>query len=85
VARAFSVAPGRDVRVEQIPRHSLEESFRSLGLSEAAAYAYGRMTKATIDGAEAPSSFDRGESGLEEHIARLVGQAMEAAVGRRRV
>ncbi|MBY3193637.1 MULTISPECIES: NmrA family NAD(P)-binding protein [Rhizobium] len=71
VAAAFSAVVGRSVSLATTPRDQLEESFRKLGFSPAAARSYTRMTEATLDGPELPREPNRGEITLEDHIAAL--------------
>jgi uncharacterized protein YbjT (DUF2867 family) len=78
VARAFSVALAREVRVVEIPRAEWEATFRTLGFSAAAAASYARMTEITVDsGAERPASPERGRVTLADYIAALVEGAKE--------
>ena len=71
VAAAFSSLVAKPVRLATTPRSDLEESFRALGFSPAAARSYARMTEATLDGPELPPAPHRGTIRLEDHIAAL--------------
>ena len=54
VAGAFAAALGRKIGLDVTERDRWEETFRSLGFSDAAARSYARMTAAIVD-----SNFDR--------------------------
>lgn len=54
VAEAFAAALGREIGLEVTERGRWEETFRSLGFSDAAARSFTRMTAAIVD-----SNFDR--------------------------
>jgi len=85
VADAFATSLGRPVKVEVVPRARWEETYRSLGFSEAAAASYARMTAATLEGDfDVPEESERGQVTLQSHIDALVsggkpGQAGEVA------
>jgi len=72
VAHAFAAALARPVRVETIPRDQWVAAFKATGFSNAAAESYARMTAATVDAPDWPEDVIRGETGLEDYIARLV-------------
>lgn len=84
VADAFATALGRPVKVEVVPRARWEETYRSLGFSEAAAASYARMTAATLEADfDLPEEPERGQVTLQSHIDALIsggqfGQAGEA-------
>lgn len=84
VADAFATALGRPVKVEVVPRARWEETYRSLGFSEAAAASYTRMTAATLEADfRLPDEPERGQVTLQSHIDALVsgaraGQTREA-------
>jgi uncharacterized protein YbjT (DUF2867 family) len=73
VADAFAAALARPVRVETIPRDRWVTAFKATGFSDAAAESYARMTAATMDAPDWPEDVIRGETRLEEYIARLAG------------
>jgi uncharacterized protein YbjT (DUF2867 family) len=68
VAAIFSDVLERRIRLQQIPRAEIEQSFLDLGFSSEAADAYATMTKATIDGPELPDQFVRGDVSLRQHL-----------------
>jgi uncharacterized protein YbjT (DUF2867 family) len=70
VAAAFAAALGRKVRVDVIPRGSWQDTFRSLGFSDAAARSYARMTAVTADGPEYPDDPVRGSISLQTYIGQ---------------
>jgi uncharacterized protein YbjT (DUF2867 family) len=72
VAAAFAAALGRAVRVDVIPRENWEDTYRSLGFSDAAAHSYARMTALTADGPEYPEHPIRGSISLQTYIGKLV-------------
>ena len=72
VAACFAAVLGRAVRVNVIPRESWEETYRSLGFSDAAAHSYARMTAATVDGPEYPEDSIRGSISLQTYIEKRV-------------
>jgi uncharacterized protein YbjT (DUF2867 family) len=72
VAEAFAKALARPVRVETIPRDRWVATFEAAGFSDAAAESYARMTGATVDAPDWPDDVIRGETRLEDYIARLV-------------
>ena len=73
VAAAFGKALGRHVATTVVPREEWEAAYRSLGFSQAAAFAYARMTAATVDGTfDLPAEPERGSTSLEAYIAALV-------------
>ncbi|MGB3337646.1 MAG: NAD(P)H-binding protein [Devosia sp.] len=71
VAAAFARHLHRDVTPATTPREKWEESFRSVGFSEAAARSFARMTAATIDEPELPPSPRRGRVALDAYVATL--------------
>lgn len=73
VAREFSLALNRAVRVEITPRDQWLAAFKGNGFSDAAAASYSRMTAAGIDG-KIPPAVDpvRGSTTLREYITKLV-------------
>jgi uncharacterized protein YbjT (DUF2867 family) len=76
VARAFSNALGRPVKVVVTPRDKWKEAFRSLGFSEAAADSYARMTAVSLDsGFDMPDDPLRGATVLEAYIRELVARS----------
>ena len=73
VARSFSRALGREVKVVTTPREGLAGSYREIGFSEASAASFARMTEATLDGPELPERPWRGKVGLDGYVEGLVG------------
>lgn len=74
VAAVFASVMKRDVEVQEIPRDALEETFRSFGLSEAAAASYACMTRRVIDGqTDTADEPVRGATSLNDYIAALLG------------
>lgn len=73
VAAAFAKVMGRDVRVEDVQREALVETFRSFGFSNEAAASYACMTRRTIDGktdtADRPF---RGTVSLESYVVSIL-------------
>jgi hypothetical protein len=55
-----------------IPRENWEDTYRSLGFSDAAAHSYARMTALTADGPEYPEDSIRGSIPLQNYIGQLV-------------
>lgn len=73
VAAAFAKALGRDVTVAVTSRDQWEDAYRKLGFSEAAAFAYARMTAIGVDGSfDMPINPERGIVSLGAYIAALV-------------
>jgi len=70
VAKAFASALGQDVEIEVAPRETLEDLFRGMGFSAAAAKSYARMTTITLDeNFDKPSGLELGQVSLEAFIA----------------
>lgn len=79
VAAAFADALGRDVSVAVTPHEALEESFRQVGFSDAAAASYAGMTRATLDGDfPDPVQVEHGETTLSAYVQRLVSTTEDA-------
>ncbi|WEK06424.1 MAG: NAD(P)H-binding protein [Candidatus Devosia phytovorans] len=72
VAASFARHLGRTVSVQTTPRDQWEESFRAVGFSEVSARSFARMTAATLDKPDLPSSPTRGRVTLDDYIAGLV-------------
>lgn len=73
VARAFSEALGRPVRVAETPPSQWEQAFKALGFSDAAARSYVAMTRITLEERyELPDKPERGVVTLGEYIGGLV-------------
>ncbi|KRB57082.1 NmrA family transcriptional regulator [Rhizobium sp. Root708] len=72
VAAAFSDALGHAVLLQKIPDDQIEANLRDMGFSHAAADAYARMTRASIEGMELPDDHVRGEVGLRDYLRDLV-------------
>ncbi|MDM9621111.1 NmrA family NAD(P)-binding protein [Rhizobium sp. S96] len=75
VVAAFSGALGHAVLLEKIPNGEIEASYKELGFSDAAAVAFARMTKASIEGMELPDDPVRGDVGLFEYLRELATPA----------
>ena len=81
VAAAFAKALHRHVAVAVTPRDQWQAAYRKLGLSDAAAFAFARMTAASVDGSfEMPAEPERGTITLDAYIAALVRQDEKAFV-----
>ena len=81
VAAAFAKALDRHVAVAVTPRDQWQAAYRKLGLSDAAAFAFARMTAASVDGSfEMPAEPERGTITLDAYIAALVRQDEKAFV-----
>ena len=79
VAAAFAKALDRHVAVAVTPRDQWQAAYRKLGLSDAAAFAFARMTAASVDGSfEMPAEPERGTITLDAYIAALVRQDEKA-------
>jgi uncharacterized protein YbjT (DUF2867 family) len=79
VAAAFAKALDRHVAVAVTPRDQWQAAYRKLGLSDAAAFAFARMTAASVDGSfEMPTEPERGRISLDAYIAALVRQDQKA-------
>lgn len=73
VATAFAEALRKPVRTEAVPRENWNETFRSLGFSNAAAASYAGMTALAVDGEpENPAAPFRGSVTLRDYITELV-------------
>jgi uncharacterized protein YbjT (DUF2867 family) len=73
VAAAFAHAMEREVAVQEIPRHALEDTFRGFGFSDEAAASYACMTRRVIDGkSDVADEPIRGKILLESYIASIV-------------
>jgi uncharacterized protein YbjT (DUF2867 family) len=72
VASAFADELGHAVTVAQMPRDEIEQSYRNVGFSPAAARTFTRMTEVSIDGVEMPAAPWKGEATLAEYIAERV-------------
>lgn len=73
VADAFSIALGRAVEVETVPRERWEQTFAQFGFSESAARSYACMTGTVLDDeAAAPDAPQRGKTTLQEYIRSSV-------------
>lgn len=76
VASAFSVALGKPVKAEVVPRGEWEALFRSLGFSDEAAKSYAGMTALSVDGGfDTPDAPIRGSVTLQNHVADLAAKA----------
>ena len=79
VAAAFAKALDRHVAVAVTPRDQWQAAYRKLGFSDAAAFAFVRMTAASVDGSfEMPAEPERGTITLDAYIAALVRQDEKA-------
>ncbi len=73
VARAFSAALGREIRVETIPESGWIAAFKSLGFSERAATSYANMTRTVCEENFPPvGSTVHGAVSLDEHVREMV-------------
>lgn len=72
VAAAFEQAIGSPVKPVVVPPSGWQETYKSIGFSDAAASSYARMAAVIVDGAyELPNDPIRGAVTLQEYIAEL--------------
>ncbi|EJE50474.1 putative nucleoside-diphosphate sugar epimerase [Acidovorax sp. CF316] len=76
VAQSVSQVLGRPVEVVVTPRAQMEEAFRALGFSAAAAESYARMTRLSIDnGFAMPDDSVRGDTSFDEYLHSAFARA----------
>lgn len=74
VAAAFAAQMDRKVEVLEVPRDTLEDTFRTFGLSDEAAASYACMTRRVIDGKTMPADDPiRGHVPLDAYLASMLG------------
>lgn len=74
VAAAFTEKMDREVEVQEVPRDTLEDTFREFGFSDEAAASYACMTRRMIDGKTMPADEPiLGNTSLKSYIAAILG------------
>lgn len=74
VAAAFSEVMGRKIVIQEVPRDTLETTFRDFGFSDKAAASYACMTRRIIDGKAIPKDKPNfGSVTLKAYLASVLG------------
>lgn len=74
VAAAFSEVMGRKIVIQEVPRDTLEMTFRDFGFSDKAAASYACMTRRIIDGKAIPKDKPNfGNVTLKDYLASVLG------------